>query len=254
MSFPARELNVRERSPALPESDDLSDFEDFTMALLTMRQSGARLRARDFGGDDVQRNLFANPEVVASLVPSPGNDSSMRADVIHILNSPATPAMAVNPVALSGAPAARYPVTDRSISEGFDVSAVESRGDDSAYQQLMRAADFMKAARGHAVKGGATTPPPPPAAPDGDAVQTDSPVTLNSDPLHAYGILRGAGTGMEQGRSGFGRGRGGSVAGGVRISARPSAHAHSPSAIGRGRFGGNSPAMSVSESPNTLPP
>jgi hypothetical protein len=48
------------------------------------------------------------------------------------LNSPATPAMAVKPVALSGAQAARSQITDRSISEDFDVSAVESRGDDSS--------------------------------------------------------------------------------------------------------------------------
>jgi hypothetical protein len=120
----------------------------------------------------------------------------------------------------------------------------------SDYQQLMRAADVMKAARGHEVQGGATTPPPP-GTPDGNAVQTDTQVTLNSDPLHAYGVMRGTGTGMEQGRGGFGRGRGGSVAGGVRIPERPSAHANSPSAAGRGRFGGNSPAMSVGDSPNT---
>jgi hypothetical protein len=270
--------------PAMITASDADepDFQDFTAALLTMRKSGARLRARDFGGDDVQRNLFANQEAAASLVPSPGNDSSMRADVIHILNSPATPAMAVKPVAPSGAQAARSQLTDRSSSEDFDVSAVESRGadtsllhhhhalqpldssvlgsgggrisadatPDSDYQQLMRAADVMKAARGHEVQGGATTPPPP-AAPDGDAVQTDTTVTLNSDPLHAYGVLRGTGTGMEQGRGGFGRGRGGFVAGGVRLPARPSAHAHSPSAAGRGRFGGNSPAMSVGDLPNT---
>ncbi len=261
---------------------DEPEFQDFTAALLTMRKSVARLCARDFGGDDVQRNLFANQEVAVNLVPSPGSDSSMRADVIHILNSPATPAMAVKPVALSVDQAARSQITDRSISEDFDVSAVESRGaatsllhhhhdlqpldssvlgsvglripagatPGSDYQQLMRAADVMKAARGHEVPGGATTPPPP-AAPDGDAVQTDTPVTLNSDPLHAYGVLRGTGTGMEQGRCGFGRGRGGSVAGGVRVPAHPSAHANSPSAAGRGRFGGNSPAMSVGDSPNT---
>ncbi len=263
---------------------DEPEFQDFTAALLTMRKSGPRLHARDFGGDDVQRNLFANPEVAASLVPSPGNDSSMRADVIHILNSPATPAMAVKPVAPSDAQAARSQITDRSSSEDFDVLAVESRGADTSllhhhhalqpldssvlgsggvrirssadatpgsdYQQLLRAADVMKAERRHEVQGGATTPLPP-AAPDGDAVQTDTPVTLNSDPLHAYGVLRGTGTGMEQGRGGFGRGRGGFVAGGVRLPARPSAHARSPSAAGRGRFGGNSPAMSVCDLPNT---
>ena len=71
--------NVRERSLVLPESDDFSDFEDFTVALRTMRKSGVRLRAHAFGGDDVPRNLFARTEVAASLVPSPGNDSSMRA-------------------------------------------------------------------------------------------------------------------------------------------------------------------------------
>ena len=259
---------------------DEPDFADFTAALLTMRKSGARLRARDFGGDDVQRNLFANPEAAASLVSSPGDDSSMRAGVIHILNSPATPAMTVKTVAPSGAQAARYQITNRSSSEDFDVSAVETRGadtsllhhhhalqpldssvlgsgggrlsadatPDSDYQQLTRAADAMKAARGHEVQGGATTPPPP-ATSDGDAVQTDTPV--NSDPLHAYGVLRGTGTGMEQGRCGLGRGRGGFVAGGVRLPARPSAHAPSPSAAGRGRFGGNPPAMSVGDLPNT---
>jgi len=45
-----------------PDADEL-EFQDFTAALLTMRRSGARLRAGDFGGDDVQRNLFATPEV-----------------------------------------------------------------------------------------------------------------------------------------------------------------------------------------------
>ena len=247
-----------------------------------MRKSGARLRARDFGGDDVQRNLFANPEAAASLVSSPGNVSSMRAGAIHILNSPATPAMTVKTVAPSGAQAARSQITDRSSSEDFDVSAVETRGADTSflhhhhalqsldssvlgsggvrifadatpgsdYQQLLRAAGVLKAERGHDVQGGATTPPPP-AAPDEDAVQTDNPMTLNSDPLHAYRVLRGTGTGMEQGRGGFGRGRGGFVAGGVRLPARPSAHAPSPSATGRGRFGGNSPARSVGDLPNT---
>jgi hypothetical protein len=261
---------------------DEPDFADFTAALLTMRKSGARLRARDFGGDDVQRNLFANPEAAASLVSSPGDDSSMRAGVIHILNSPATPAMAVTTVAPSGAQAARSQITDRSSSEDCDVSVVETRGADTSllhhphalqpldssvlgsggvrisadappgsdYQQLLRAAGVLKAERGHEVQGGATTPPPP-AAPDEDAVQTNNPMTLNSDPLHAYGVLRGTGTGMEQGRGGFGRGRGGFVAGGVRLPARPSAHAPSPSAAGRGRFGGNSPAMSVGDLPNT---
>jgi hypothetical protein len=43
--------NIRNRSMALPESDaDLSDFQDFNAALLTMQKSAARIRSDD---DDV---------------------------------------------------------------------------------------------------------------------------------------------------------------------------------------------------------
>jgi len=57
----ARTADAQLPAADLPSADEL-EFQDFTAALLTMRQSGARLRASDFGGDDVQRNLFATPE------------------------------------------------------------------------------------------------------------------------------------------------------------------------------------------------
>ena len=65
-----------------PAADEL-EFQDFTAALLTMRrQSGARLRAGDFGGDDVQRNLFATPEVAGyRLAHARGSDNLHPEDV-----------------------------------------------------------------------------------------------------------------------------------------------------------------------------
>ena len=64
-----------------PAEDEL-EFQDFTAAILTMRQSDARLRAGDFGGDDVQRNLFATPEVAGyRLAHARGNDNLHPEDV-----------------------------------------------------------------------------------------------------------------------------------------------------------------------------
>jgi hypothetical protein len=130
--------HVRERSLALPESDDFSDLEDFTEALLTMRKSGARISARDTHGDDVQRNLFANTGVaVNQLVLSRDCDSStsvLRDDVSHISISPVFSVVAVNQLALSGA----TPYSD--------------------YRQLERAASALKSARGHEIQGAATPP------------------------------------------------------------------------------------------------
>jgi hypothetical protein len=64
-----------------PAADEL-EFQDFTATLLTMRQSGARLRASDFGGDDVQRNLFATPEVAGyRLAHARGSDNLHPEDV-----------------------------------------------------------------------------------------------------------------------------------------------------------------------------
>jgi len=57
----ARTADAQLPAADLPSADEL-EFQDFTAALLTMRQSSARLRASDFGGDDVQRTLFATPE------------------------------------------------------------------------------------------------------------------------------------------------------------------------------------------------
>jgi hypothetical protein len=130
-------------------------------------------------GDNVQRNLFANTEVaVARVTPAGGSDNLCREDVNYVLNSPASPEVAVNQMALSGAQAARSRVIDSSISEELGVSAVELRGDDtsllhharlpldssvvapySGYQDLVRAADAMKAERWREVRGAATPPP-----------------------------------------------------------------------------------------------
>jgi hypothetical protein len=46
----ARTADAQLPAADLPSADEL-EFQDFTAALLTMRQSSARLRASDFGGD-----------------------------------------------------------------------------------------------------------------------------------------------------------------------------------------------------------
>ena len=65
-----------------PAADEL-EFEDFTAALLTMRrQPVTRLRSGDFGGDDVQRNLFATPEGAGyRLAHARGSDNLHPEDV-----------------------------------------------------------------------------------------------------------------------------------------------------------------------------
>ena len=182
--------------------------------------------SRDSGDDIVQRNLFRDP----------GGDTVQRNLFANILNSPATPEVAVNQVALSDAQAAQSQVIDGSFSGESGVSSVGLKGDDtsllhharrpldssvvgsgtmrtsdsvtpySGYQDLVRAAHAMKAARGRAVQGGAI----PPTASDSHISETSTP---NSDPLHAYAVVPGTGRGMAQSRCVFTRGRGGSVIG-----------------------------------------
>ena len=175
--------------------------------------------------------------------------------------------MAVNYLALSGAHAARSRVTGSWISADLDVSVVESRGDDtprfristpssleqpsqyldssapgsgatlySDYQRLEQEASALKTARGREIQGGATPPPPRSstdvaqkvAATDRDVEETDTSLTLNFDPLHAYGVMRDTGSGMEPGRGGYAGGRGGSAAGRVRFIANSTSSMSGP--------------------------
>ena len=190
----ARPAEARTADAQLPAADppsaDELEFQDFTAALLTMRQSGARLRASDFGGDDVQRNLFATPEVAGyrlahargsdNLHPEDVNlhseDVNFVSDSIMNSNSPASPE------AFSSAEAMRVPI-DRAeavgisgVGEGrpsawsappasgtgarlpMDGSVVGNvvtppSAPPSGYLNAMRAADVIKAARGRDLQG-----------------------------------------------------------------------------------------------------
>ena len=71
------------------------------MTLVATMCSAIYFVSRDSGDDIVQRNLFRDP----------GGDTVQRNLFANILNSPATPEVAVNQVALSGAQAARMPVS-----------------------------------------------------------------------------------------------------------------------------------------------
>jgi hypothetical protein len=253
--------SVRERSLVHShfESEvDLYDFQDFTTALLTMRQS----RARAFGDGNVQRNLFAHTHTEVAgdrLAHAGGNDTLRREDVNYVSNhisnsnSPASPEVAINQVALS---------IDRSISEAVDVSCW-SRGvvippsyhvrrpldssvsgsdairtpvnttPSSGYQELVRAAGVMNAARWCEMEGSTLGGAIPPMATDSHIGETSTP---NSDPLNAYASVSGTGRGMAQSRGGrdvFTHGRGGSVIGGGM------------------RFADTSPIIPFSASPST---
>jgi hypothetical protein len=210
-----------------------------------MRRSGARLRVGDFGGDDVQRNLFATPEVAGyrlahargsdNLHPEDVNlhpeDVNFVSDSIVNSNSPAFPE------ALSGAQAARVQIDS---SEALGVSGVASRADarrpldssvvgtcatpSSGYLDAMRVAGVIKAARRRDIRGDA----PDGAIRDDAAAAEATPLSLappstidetpHSDPLqlHEYAVS-GQGRGLAPSSRGpsqsiapsRGRGRGG---------------------------------------------
>jgi hypothetical protein len=109
-----------------PPSADELEFQDFTTALLTMRrQSGARLRAGDFGGHDVHRNLFATPEVAGSrLAHARGSDNLHSEDVNFVSDSIMNSNFPAFPDTFSGAEATRAHI-DR--AEAVGVSGVASR-------------------------------------------------------------------------------------------------------------------------------
>ncbi len=171
----------------------------------------------DLHRDDVNHilNSPASPDVHRNLF---GSSVDLHCeDVHHILNSPASLGVVVNQMALSGANATRSRVFDHSISAAMGVSAVELRSADdtsasatpySGYQDVMRAADVMKATRGREVRGDATPHPPAPDRPIDE--------TPRSDPLYEYAVS-GHGRGMSPSPGGLspgmapsrGRGRGG---------------------------------------------
>ena len=129
----ARTAEARTADAQLPAADppsaDELEFQDFTAALLTMRQSGARLRASDFGGDDVQRNLFATPEVAGSRrAHARGSDNLHSEDVNVVSDSVMSSNSPAFPEAFSGAEATRV-LTDR--AEAVGVSGMASRIDAS---------------------------------------------------------------------------------------------------------------------------
>jgi len=126
-----------------PAADEL-EFEDFTAALLTMRrQSVTRLRTGDFGGDDVQRNLFATPAGAGyrlahargsdNLHPEDVNlhseDVNFVSDSIMNSNSPAFPE------AFSGADATRIQIV-RAEAVGVSGSASIGRATISSARQV----------------------------------------------------------------------------------------------------------------------
>ena len=234
--------NIHGRSRAFTESDvDFTEFQDFIAGLRTLRKSAARISDRDDCGDDVNRTSLAISGVtVTHLALSGGSDSStsvLSEDVNRI--SPAYSEVAVNHLALSGAQAASSRGNDSSTSAILEVSAVESRGDDtptfrnstpsspersahgsgatldSDYWRLEHAASVLKAARGSEIQGGAVPPTSSTDVPQ-NVKQTDTSLTLTSNPLHAYRVVRD--TGSARGRGGFAGGRGRSAGGRVRFT------------------------------------
>ena len=194
-----------------PPSADELEFQDFTAALLTMRQSGARLRASDFGGDDVQRNLFATPEVAGSRRAHARGSDNLHSEDVNVVsdsvmysNSPAFPE------AFSGAEATRV-LTDR--AEAVGVSGMASRIDasrpldssvvgtvdtpPSGSLNAMRAAD--EAARGRDLQGDDAEAE---AAPLFLAPPRPIDETPRSDPLQLHEYASGTDRGLAPSSSG----------------------------------------------------
>ena len=193
----ARTADAHLPAPNPPAADEL-EFQDFTAALLTMwRQSGARLRAGDFGGDDVQRNLFATPEVAGyRLAHARVSDNLHSEDVNFVSDSIMNSNSPAFPEAFSGAAATRAHI-DR--AEAVGVSGVASRTGasrpldsslvgtvvtpPSGYLDAMRAADVIKAARGSHLQGDAADAE---ATPPSLATPRTIDETPRSDPLQLH--------------------------------------------------------------------
>ena len=232
----ARTAEARTADAQLPAADppsaDELEFKDFTAALLTMRQSGARLRASDFGGDDVQRNLFATPEVAGSrrahargsdnLHPEDVNlhseDVNFVSDSIMNSNSPAFPE------AFSGADATRIQI-DRAEAVGIsgmasgtgarlpmdgsvvgNVVTTPPSAPPSGYLNAMCAADIIKAARGRDLQGDDAEAEAAPLflAPPRPIDETPRSIdeTPRSDPLQLHEYASGTDRGLAPSSSG----------------------------------------------------
>jgi hypothetical protein len=230
-----RPADARTPDAHLPASDppaaDELEFEDFTAALLTMRrQSGTRLRTGDFGGDDVQRNLFATPEGAGyRLAHARGSDNLRSEDVNFVSDSIMNSNSPAFPEAFSGAEAQRAHIdcaeavsvsgvaSRTGVSRPLDSSVVGTVGTPpSGYLDAIRAADVIKAPRGRHLQGDAADAGATPPSPASPRPIDERP---HSDPLqlHEYAAASGTDRGLAPSSGGpspglaprHGRGRGG---------------------------------------------